>query len=77
MRTLQRHLDSMFGTRHNRKRNSGSYLAVQGNVSAVIERREDLWTTTIEGRTYRNSKLGDLKLQLEGLGYTVSRDRSR
>lgn len=72
MLTLSKTLNDFLRPTPTKRKPSGRYVAVRGDVRAVIAKdRNGLWSVTIAGSTYSNSLLRDLKSQVADLGFDV------
>ena len=72
MKTLSTTLNSFFRPTPTKRKPSGRYLAIRGDVRAIVAKdRNGLWSVTIADTTYSNSLLRDLKSQVAGLGFDM------
>ena len=63
MDILSRHLNSLFTPAPRRERKP----VIHEVDGIAITKVNGLWTATVDGRTYRNSHLGDLKDQVRDI----------
>lgn len=77
MRILQQILTDHFSKPRKQAKAPSVYIVEgHGRQFAMSQRRNGprlLWHVEIDGRSYSNSKLGDLKAQLGDMGYIVRR----
>lgn len=68
-------LNKAFGRSRPQKRGPTTKVVAfdSDGETEIVKGRNRLWSVTLNGRTYSNSRLGDLIEQVERLGYTVER----
>ena len=70
--SVQNQLNRLFTTA-NPAQKTGSYVAIRGETRAPIVKERGIWTVRLDGETVRNRLLGDLRAQLNDMGFWVEK----